>query len=568
MKKIITLSVLHICILYSATAQTNVSGFINANTTWTVAGSPYIVIGNALLSHGYTLTIDPGVLIKFNTNTALQIDGELHAVGTAANRITFTSNQSIPDSGDWAKIHFADTCENALFDANENYLSGCIMKYCDIMYAGGLGFGAIHIDASSPYISQCNILYSSVSGIYCAACTYRLDSSTVKNCSGYGLSFFNPLDNIKIISDSIAFNQGGIQMNRNLTYTVLNLQIRNNVFFSNTYGAIDSDLATDSMVISDNHFINNTASINAISLVGLHDYNTDYVIECNKFYNNQTTGPVLWLEEASTEGNYVRYNAFVGNSGGYNIVNVSSLRDINSVNHNFYFVNNYISNNSTAGQTCRFTALAAWQPLTTFNILDNEITGNTATSTVYFDLGPNINNSNIDFVNIKRNNFNDPNSQYEFYNNVPYGSPNLYADSNYWGSTSTQHIDSVIYDYFDFANQSVVYYLPILISPATIDTTCLNIITGGIEFPNAAEKDAISGVYPNPFAINATVSFGKEVHNATFSLYNLLGEKVKTFSEINGKNIRVDRENLQSGIYIFEVIEKGNRIGRGKAVVY
>jgi hypothetical protein len=29
--------------------------------------------------HGYTLTIDPGVIVKFNDSTALQIDGELHA---------------------------------------------------------------------------------------------------------------------------------------------------------------------------------------------------------------------------------------------------------------------------------------------------------------------------------------------------------------------------------------------------------------------------------------------------------------------------------------------------------
>src|SRR5690348_12373674 len=90
-------------------AQTNVSGFINANTTWTVAGSPYIVVGNVLVSHGYTLTIQPGVVVKFNSAKTLQIDGELIANGTAQNRITFTSNSTTPAAGDWGQIQFSDS---------------------------------------------------------------------------------------------------------------------------------------------------------------------------------------------------------------------------------------------------------------------------------------------------------------------------------------------------------------------------------------------------------------------------------------------------------------------------
>src|SRR5437762_1176912 len=130
--------------IFSSFAQTNVSGFINANTNWTLAGSPYIVVGNALLSHGYTLTIDPGVVVKFDSATALQIDGEMDAIGTAANRITFTSNQTVAAAGDWGKIHFSDTCTDAVFDQQGNYLSGSIMKYCDISYGGGAGYGEIH----------------------------------------------------------------------------------------------------------------------------------------------------------------------------------------------------------------------------------------------------------------------------------------------------------------------------------------------------------------------------------------------------------------------------------------
>lgn len=75
-------------------------------------------------------------------------------------------------------------------------------------------------------------------------------------------------------------------------------------------------------------------------------------------------------------------------------------------------------------------------------------------------------------------------------------------------------------------------------------------------------------IFPNPFTIQTTINFTKEVHNATFSLYNLLGEKMKEISGINGESFQVNRGNLPSGVYVFEVIEKEKSICRGRAMVH
>jgi len=58
-------------------ADTNVSGIIDADTTWTKAASPYIVTDSIITNQGKTLTIEPGVVIKFEKGKSLRVDGAL-----------------------------------------------------------------------------------------------------------------------------------------------------------------------------------------------------------------------------------------------------------------------------------------------------------------------------------------------------------------------------------------------------------------------------------------------------------------------------------------------------------
>ena len=118
-----------------ASGPTAVSGPISSDTTWTQANSPYIVTGAVPVSEGVTLTIEPWVVVKFNSGASLQINGQLIARGTELDPITFTSNQPSPAPGDWENILFTDSSVDATYDGEGNYTGGCIMQYCVVEYA-------------------------------------------------------------------------------------------------------------------------------------------------------------------------------------------------------------------------------------------------------------------------------------------------------------------------------------------------------------------------------------------------------------------------------------------------
>jgi len=104
---------------------------------WTLSGSPYIVTGSIIIPEGATLTIEPGVIIKFAGYYAFKVNGTLRALGNPANRIIFTS---VDDSefndgsvvitnpatvNDWVGIEFTDSSTD-----EQCRIENCIIRYC------------------------------------------------------------------------------------------------------------------------------------------------------------------------------------------------------------------------------------------------------------------------------------------------------------------------------------------------------------------------------------------------------------------------------------------------------
>ena len=98
---------------------------IHSPQTLSATGSPYVAIGDIWVDANSSLTIDPGVEIRFINNTSLEVHGGLTANGTETNPIVFTTNSTNPAPGQWSHIRFSGPDPQAY----------CSMEYCDIGYS-------------------------------------------------------------------------------------------------------------------------------------------------------------------------------------------------------------------------------------------------------------------------------------------------------------------------------------------------------------------------------------------------------------------------------------------------
>jgi hypothetical protein len=107
----------------TAVSQTNIGGLICSDTTWTLGGSPYTVTNSVIVGCNATLTIQPGVQVRFNSNLGLTVGsnafgaGTVVARGTPEQRIHFRSSIAPQSPGAWARIRFTDFTIDADFDA-------------------------------------------------------------------------------------------------------------------------------------------------------------------------------------------------------------------------------------------------------------------------------------------------------------------------------------------------------------------------------------------------------------------------------------------------------------------
>ncbi|MFC1890078.1 MopE-related protein [Thermodesulfobacteriota bacterium] len=223
------MAALFVCMPSSALA-TDVSGPIDADTNWDVAGSPYVLVGDVTVNA--VLTIDAGVEVRANPGTELLVMGGMFVNGEEGNEVLFTSNSGTPAMGDWEGIEFS-------IAGLDNGISHAVIEYADT---------GITISSSTPTIENCDIQYN-VTGIYIKGilCEPVITGNNIHQ-NNYGIECYhviaypmspapvvnyNSFDNI--VQDFTLSQLGGGQAYRTMDVT------------NNWWGTVDPDEINDAI---------------------------------------------------------------------------------------------------------------------------------------------------------------------------------------------------------------------------------------------------------------------------------------------------------------------------------
>src|SRR3989304_813296 len=86
---------------------TDVEGFVSTDTTWTLAGSPYVLTGDLTILDGATLRIDAGVVVYVQSRVpllGLYVNGGLLINGTLTAPVSIQPSSPVPTPGEWRGI--------------------------------------------------------------------------------------------------------------------------------------------------------------------------------------------------------------------------------------------------------------------------------------------------------------------------------------------------------------------------------------------------------------------------------------------------------------------------------
>ncbi|MFH1860885.1 MAG: right-handed parallel beta-helix repeat-containing protein [bacterium] len=464
----------------TAYADTYVSD--NICGTWTIDGSPYIIQNSIIIEQDATLRILPGVVVKSYSEKAIRVEGTLTAQGTAEQPITFSKYAS----DNWGYILFSDTSTDAVFDVNNNYISGSILEHCSIEYAGSSSVsnnGAVRINIASPYINYCTIKDNKASGI-CAwglSGALRINNSIIKGNTGSGVNSSG--GSIYITNSTIGSNTvSGVYGNTSVI-NIINSTISNNTTSGDGGGVYNYAFYGYGYTINITNSIidNNTASGSGGGVYNYaYHYNSTINITNSTISNNITSGSGGGVCGGSVNNN--------DNGTTINIIDSTVSNNVASGGGGVYGFNNYgvcrinitdstISNNTASGggggvlgssinitksvisSNTAKTGVAFYSTGGNNNIASSTVTSNEANDaqgTTIFING----NSTLNYNNIHNNS-----AVYELYNNNSETSPNVDAKYNWWGTTSEVEIQNKIYDWYDDSGKGRVIYKPYATQP-------------------------------------------------------------------------------------------------------
>jgi len=270
-----------------------VCGSISEDTTWTT-GNVYLVTCDLTVNSGVTLTVQHGVVVKFNSGRRLTVDGSLLAQGTDDYGVVFTSWKDDSYAGDTNNDGSATT--PAPRDWEAIYVeSGGIAQFdhAVVMYGGYGGptwgdwygsVGGIENRDGSLTVTNSFIAHNGYSGIY---------------ASGTNASLSVSHSTITGNTESVGYGGYGISVRSGASASITNNSISNNARFG-------IHIVGGSPIISSN-------SITGNGDLGLYGHEVvSPIIANNSFNDNAGYALKLYFLEGNLNGN--GGNTFSGNA--------------------------------------------------------------------------------------------------------------------------------------------------------------------------------------------------------------------------------------------------------------
>ncbi len=307
MKKLFTLIIS--LAVYGIAFGTDVTGTIAVNTTWNLAGSPYIVIGDITVNNGVTLTVDPNVIVKFNSGRRMTVLGSLNA-----NTATFTSNQVVPAPNDWLYIQIG----NASF-AGATTLTSCFLRYAQSFY----------IYSGTATLSSTVIEYFYYYGMYNSG-TLNMTGGSI-NLTGYNSSYGHGV--YAANGSTASLNNAAIIHCKNGILTETN-----------------STVNLTSCIVTTNVWPVYYSGSGVLTISGVCDFTGNTV---NAFYVNQSTHTGTWTLPTSAVPYYM-YNGYTVANGSTMVIGSQNILKFR-VNTTFD-IRGTLTADATVGQNIFFTS--------------------------------------------------------------------------------------------------------------------------------------------------------------------------------------------------------------------
>jgi parallel beta-helix repeat protein len=224
-----------------------IGGTLSQNDTWGSAYGTYVV-DQLTVDAGITLTIDPGVVVKFLGAGHLTVNGTLVADASAGSPITFTSLKddtvggdtngdgggSSPARGNWDRLIFASGSTSSILDNVE------------VRYGGNI-YGYAQVSISTADITVQNSLFEQSSGygigFYNLPAGLSISGNTFSNNGNSGISVDNSTATItaSTISDNDYY---GIYCTNNANPIIGGSELNANSFYGNSSYAVYNDSTT------------------------------------------------------------------------------------------------------------------------------------------------------------------------------------------------------------------------------------------------------------------------------------------------------------------------------------